>query len=90
MFTVLSQEALVQKNKFIGKIDLWGNPIEAGGSSSSGFYDAVWAYNIYDSRVAYVGGNSLYGLSDGGFVRDFNLDASYSDWGRRGRITMNR
>ena len=78
------------ENKFIGKIDLWGNPIEAGGSSSSGFYDAVWAYNIYDSRVAYVGGISDHGLSVGGFARSFDGDASISHWRRRGRITMNR
>ena len=77
-------------NTFIGKIDLWGNPIEAGGSSSSGFYDAIWADGIADSRVAYVGGNSNDGLSAGGFARNFNYDASYSDWDRRGRITMNR
>ena len=78
------------ENKFIGKIDLWGNPIEAGGSSSSGFYDSVWAQNIADSRVAYVGGGSGYGLSVGGFARTFITDASVSNWHRRGRITMNR
>ena len=77
-------------NTFIGKIDLWGNPIEAGGSSSSGFYDAIWAQNIADSRVAYVGGDSCGGLSDGGFARGFDSDASVSSWVWRGRITMNR
>lgn len=77
-------------NKFISKIDLFGVPTEANASSSTGFYDGFWAQNLYDSRVAYLGGYSNGGLVDGAFARDFFYDAPSASWNRRGRITMNK
>jgi hypothetical protein len=76
--------------KYISKIDLFGVPTEANASSSTGFYDGFWAYNLYDSRVAYLGGGSYDGLFVGAFARGFDDVAPSAHWNRRGRITMNK
>ena len=76
--------------KYFKEIDLWGVPQDISGSSASGFYDGFWAFELYSSRVAYLGGNSSCGAIDGGFARYFYADASASNWYRRGRSTMNR
>ena len=78
------------ENKYISKIDLYGVPTELNGSSTSGFYDAHWAYGNGAGRVAYLGGTSNYGASDGVFARHFYDAASLAYWNRRGRLTMNR
>jgi len=61
------------------------------GSSSTGFYDAMWAYNLDNNygRVAYLGGSSDDGDRCGGFARDFGNAAANGAWGWRGRVTMN-
>lgn len=87
---VFGNYAYNTNNSFIKKIDVYGCPTEAGGSSSTGFYDAMWSYSLSDSRVAYLGGPASDGLSDGLWSRSFNLDAGSSYWPRRGRLTLNR
>lgn len=87
---------------FVTDIDVYGVPssiyLDGGtdaskgvGSSTSGFYDAMWSYNMTSSfdRVAYLGGPSNSGDWCGGFARYFGGDASNADWVRRGRVTMN-
>ena len=74
---------------YISKIDVFGVPTAIGASSESGFYDGGWS-NAYGTRVAYLGGTSNGGAFDGAFARDFDSDASYQSWRRRGRVTMNR
>jgi len=90
------------EGKYVTDIDVYGVPcslyLDGGsdykkgvGSNTSGFYDAMWAYNPGSGfdRVAYLGGSSNIGVSCGGFARDFYTDASYASWYRRGRVTMN-
>lgn len=88
-------------NRFVTDIDVYGVPCDLyvdgnnghnqDGSSSTGFYDAMWAYNLDNNygRVAYLGGYSRNGDLCGGFARHFHNDASYPNWLRRGRVTMN-
>ena len=70
-------------------VDFFTMPIEAGGSSTSGFYDGNWS-NTYTERVFYVGGTSYSGSICGAFARDMNYVASGSAWHRRARCAMNR
>ena len=70
-------------------VDFFTMPIEAGGSSTSGFYDGNWS-NTYTERVFYVGGASDAGSFCGAFARRLNHDASYSYWPLRARCAMNR
>lgn len=42
----------------------------------------------FDHRVAWLGGNSGCGAVDGGFARNFNNDATNSNWNRRCRGSM--
>lgn len=79
-----------QNNAFISNIDLFGIPTTTGASSTTGFYDAMWSYNLYSNRIAYLGGTSWIGASCGCWARALHDDASYSGWNRRGRLTMNR
>lgn len=88
-------------NRFVTDIDVYGVPCDLyvdgndghnqDGSSSTGFYDAMWAYNLDNNygRVAYLGGASGLGDRCGGFARHFLHDATNEDWVRRGRVTMN-
>lgn len=88
-------------NRFVTDIDVYGVPCDLyvdgnnghnqDGSSSTGFYDAMWAYNLDNNygRVAYLGGPSHDGAGCGGFARVFLNAASYPGWDRRGRVTMN-
>ena len=77
-------------NKFISKIDLLAMPTEVNGTSSTGFCDAIWASATAADKIAYVGGYSNLGSSDGGFARVFLYAAAYTSWYLRGRVTMNR
>ena len=70
-------------------IDFYTMPIEAGGSSTSGFYDGNWS-DTGSSRVFYVGGASYSGSGCGSFARYLGIDASALGWGRRARCAMNR
>ena len=75
---------------YITKIDVFGVPTAVNGSSTSGFYDGLWSTNIYNSRIAYLGGTSDYGSLDGVFARDFRSDAGNQTWDRRGFVTVSR
>ena len=77
-------------NKFISKIDLLAMPTEVNGTSSTGFCDAIMVNGTGADRIAYVGGYSNFGSSNGGFARLFNLVATHTSWTLRGRVTMNR
>lgn len=70
-------------------IDFFTMPIEAGGSSTSGFYDSNWS-NTYTERVFYAGGDSDGGSGCGAFARAVNGAASYANWDPRARCAMNR
>lgn len=70
-------------------VDFFTMPIEAGGSSTSGFYDGNWS-NTSNDRIFYVGGSSNHGSNCGAFARDLTYDASGSAWSRRARCAMNR
>ena len=70
-------------------VDFFTMPIEAGGSSTSGFYDGNWS-NTYTERVFYVGGDSTNGSLCGAFARILHIDASHSTWALRARCAMNR
>lgn len=88
-------------SRFVTDIDVYGVPCDLyvdgndghnqDGSSSTGFYDAMWAYNLDNNygRVAYLGGSSYFGVRCGGFARDFGNAASFTFWAWRGRVTMN-
>lgn len=87
---VFGNYAYNTNSSYITKIDVYGNPTDVGGSSSTGFYDGMWSYNLYDSRVAYLGGLAYDGLIDGVFSRYFYHAAGTSNWNGRGRLTLNR
>ena len=70
-------------------VDFFTMPIEAGGSSTTGFYDGNWSSTSND-RVFYVGGASINGSVCGAFARILNYGASYAYWYRRARCAMNR
>lgn len=70
-------------------VDFFTMPIEAGGSSTSGFYDGNWS-NTYTERVFYVGGSSYGGSNCGAFARIVDVDASIAYWSHRARCAMNR
>ena len=89
-------------NRYVTNIDVYGVPSDlyvdgvdgnhnVNGTSTTGFYDAMYAYNTTSSfdRVAYLGGISNDGGTCGGFARDFLNVATNEDWDRRGRVTMN-
>ena len=70
-------------------IDFFTMPIEAGGSSTSGFYDGNWSTTAND-RIFYVGGTSYYGSMWGTFARHMGSGASSALWGHRVRCAINR
>lgn len=76
-------------NTYCKNVDFFTMPIEAGGSSTTGFYDGNWSSTAND-RVFYAGGSSDYGSSCGAFARGLYYDASFSYWSRRARCAMNR
>ena len=70
-------------------VDFFTMPIEAGGSSTTGFYDGNWSSTSND-RVFYVGGDSGNDSNCGAFARFLSYDASISGWSLRARCAMNR
>ena len=70
-------------------VDFFTMPIEAGGSSTTGFYDGNWS-SASTSCVFYVGGASYIGSGCGAFARSLAGDASISYWAFRARCAMNR
>ena len=70
-------------------VDFFTMPIEAGGSSTTGFYDGNWS-SASTGRVFYVGGASYDGSACGAFARTLDGAASYSYWILRARCAMNR
>jgi hypothetical protein len=87
---VIGQYPVSLNSSYIKNMDLFGIPTAGGGSSSTGFYDGCWTTNLYDSRVAYLGGASDHGAVAGSWARALTDDASYAAWYRRGRLTMIR
>jgi hypothetical protein len=75
---------------YIKRADLWGVPTnDRGGSSSTYYCDAAWSATG-TSRVAFLGGDSDNGSSNGGFARSFDRNTTFASWDRRGRATMIR
>lgn len=74
---------------YMKNVDFFTMPIEAGGSSSSGFCDGNWS-NTSNDRVFYAGGHSTNGVFCGPFARYVYFDASDVFWTRRGRCALNR
>ena len=70
-------------------VDFFTMPIEAGGSTTTGFYDGNWS-NTYSDRIFYAGGASDAGLFCGAFARRVTSDVTAADWDRRARCAMNR
>ena len=69
-------------------VDFFTMPIEAGGSSTTGFYDGNWSSTSND-RVFYAGGSSDNGSYCGAFARHLGNAASSSSWNLRARCAMN-
>lgn len=76
-------------NMYCKNVDFFTMPIEAGGSSTTGFYDGNWSSTAND-RVFYAGGPSDRGSLCGAFARALDTAASGSGWIRRARCAMNR
>ena len=70
-------------------VDMLGICIEAGGSSTSGYFDGNWS-NANSDRIFYAGGDSSGGALGGPFARSVNLVAAASGWGQRGRCAVRR
>lgn len=70
-------------------VDFFTMPIEAGGSTTTGFYDGNWS-NTYSDRIFYAGGYSDDGLLCGAFARSVDVGVTYAYWHQRARCAMNR
>ena len=70
-------------------VDFFTMPIEAGGSTTTGFYDGNWS-NTYSDRIFYAGGNSGDGLFCGAFARVVTDAVTNVHWAQRARCAMNR
>ena len=70
-------------------VDFFTMPIEAGGSSTTGFYDGNWS-STYDDRMFYAGGASSNDSVCGAFARYLNISVGGETWGLRARCAMNR
>lgn len=77
------------RGTYCKNVDFFTMPIEAGGSSTSGFYDGNWS-NTSNDRVFYAGGASSVGSACGAFARNLDYGASGAAWTRRARCAMNR